>query len=165
MNCRPKGSEAHVGKRGCRFVTLTSRIDERYFASVQTSQTRAGDRRIREDILRDPRYPVHRIADRLLPYLQVLVEQFHPQQVILFGSYACGRPSPESDVDLIIVKELQQSPVRELAEVLKAWRTLRWQGTPLPFELILESPVDHQRRSQRFGSFYADAVGSGLRLV
>ena len=42
---------------------------------------------IREYVLRDPRYPVHRIADRLLPYLKVLVEQFHPEQVILFGSY------------------------------------------------------------------------------
>ena len=30
---------------------------------------------IREDVLRDPRYPVHKIADQLLPYLQVLVEQ------------------------------------------------------------------------------------------
>jgi len=38
---------------------------------------------IREDVLRDPRYPVHRIADRLLPYLKVLVEQFQPEQVIL----------------------------------------------------------------------------------
>ena len=47
---------------------------------------------IREDVLRDPRYPVHRIADRLLPYLRVLVEQFRPAQVILFGSYACGQP-------------------------------------------------------------------------
>ena len=28
---------------------------------------------IREDVLRDPRHPVHRIADRLLPYLRVLV--------------------------------------------------------------------------------------------
>ena len=47
---------------------------------------------IREDTLRDPRYPVHRIADRLLPYLRVLVEQFKPEQVILFGSYAYGNP-------------------------------------------------------------------------
>ena len=30
---------------------------------------------IREDVLRDPRYPVHQIADTLLPYLRVLVEK------------------------------------------------------------------------------------------
>ena len=57
---------------------------------------------IREDVLRDARYPVHQIAERLLPYLRVLVEQFHPQQVILFGSYAYGAPNEHSDVDLLV---------------------------------------------------------------
>ena len=47
---------------------------------------------IREDVLRDPRYPVRRIADQLVPYLKVIVEQFHPEQVILFGSYSVGFP-------------------------------------------------------------------------
>jgi len=42
--------------------------------------------RIVEGSLRDSRYPVHQIADKLLPYLRVLTEQFHPEQVILFGS-------------------------------------------------------------------------------
>src|SRR5579862_3503113 len=76
--------------------------------------------RIRDDVLRDPRYPVHRIADKLRPYLRVLVEQFHPDQIILFGSYACGQPDEHSDVDLLIVKTLRQSPVRESVEILKA---------------------------------------------
>jgi hypothetical protein len=120
---------------------------------------------IREDILQDSRYPVHRIADRLRPYLQVLMEQFHPRQVILFGSYACGQPDAHSDVDLIIVKELQQSPVRELVAILKAWRPIRWRGESLPFELLLETPAHHERRAAQAGSFYAEAVRTGLRLA
>jgi hypothetical protein len=28
------------------------------------------------------------------------VERFHPQQVILFGSHACGTPTPDNDVGL-----------------------------------------------------------------
>ena len=39
--------------------------------------------RIRESVLRDPRYPVSRIADRLLPYLQILDERFSPVRCIL----------------------------------------------------------------------------------
>ena len=87
---------------------------------------------LREDVLRDPRYPVHRIADRLLPYLRVLVEQFHPQQMILFGSYAYGHPTEHSDVDLLVVKEMTASGVREAAAILKAWRPIRWAGSSLP---------------------------------
>jgi len=119
---------------------------------------------IREDVLRDPRYPVHKIADRLLPYLRVLVEQFKPQQVILFGSYAYGRPGEDSDVDLLVIKSLEQSPVREAAEILRAWRPIRWQGDSLPFELLIETPANHSIRRTKRGSFYSEVVRSGLQL-
>jgi uncharacterized protein len=120
---------------------------------------------IREDALRDPRYPAHKIADKLLPYLRVLVEQFHPQQVILFGSYACGQPDEHSDVDLLVVKDKQASGVREAMEIMKAWRPIRWQGGSLPFELLIETPANHEHRARQQGSFYAEVVRSGLRLV
>jgi predicted nucleotidyltransferase len=120
---------------------------------------------IREQALRDPRYPVHRIADKLLPYLRVLVENFKPQLVILFGSYAYGQPDQHSDVDLLIVKELNRSPVREAAEIMRAWRSVRWQGDSLPFELVIESPASHSVRLSRRGSFYSDVVQNGLRLA
>lgn len=120
---------------------------------------------LREEVLRDGRFPVHKIADRLLPYLRVLVEQFQPQQVILFGSYAYGQPDEHSDVDLIIVKDLKQSAVRELRAILKAWRSLRWGGNSMPFELVIETPASHERRTSQPGSFYAEAVRRGLRLA
>ncbi len=116
-------------------------------------------------MLRDPRYPVHRIADQLMPYLRVLVEQFRPEQIILFGSHACGQPDRHSDVDLIIVKPLDRSPTRELVEILKAWRPIRWAGHSLPFELVIETPLNHEQRAKRPGSFYAEAVRTGLRLA
>ena len=94
-------------------------------ASTKTIGIDSNGLAIREDVLRDPQYPVHRIADRLLPYLRVLVEQFHPQQIILFGSYACGHPDEHSDVDLLVVKDMTGSGVRESAAILKAWRPLR----------------------------------------
>ena len=120
---------------------------------------------LREDVLRDPRYPVHRIADRLLPYLRVLVEDFQPEQVILFGSYAYGSPDLNSDVDLVVVKEMNQTGAREAAAILKAWRPIRWQSVSLPFELVIETPASHVARSQDKGSFYSEAVRLGLRLV
>lgn len=32
-----------------------------------------------------------------------IAEKFRPQKIILFGSYARGKPRPESDVDLLVV--------------------------------------------------------------
>jgi hypothetical protein len=120
---------------------------------------------LREDVLHDHRFPVHKIADHLLPYLHVLLDQFRPEQVILFGSYACGQPNCHSDVDLLIVKDLKQSPVREAAQILKAWRPLRWSGDSIPFELLIETPFNHEDRARKQGLFYAEVVRSGVRLA
>ncbi len=120
---------------------------------------------IREEVLRDPRYPVHKIADQLLPYLQVLVEQFHPEQVILFGSYAYGEPNRDSDVDLLVVKEVASSGVDESRNILKAWRPVRWLGNRLPVELLVVSPQRHAERLQKNGAFYTTIVNQGLRLA
>ena len=40
--------------------------------------------------------------------LQKLVTEYDPQKVILFGSHAYGKPQPDSDVDLLIIKETKE---------------------------------------------------------
>jgi len=40
------------------------------------------DKRIHEEVLRDIRYPLHRIAGKLLPCLRVLADQFQPEKVV-----------------------------------------------------------------------------------
>jgi predicted nucleotidyltransferase len=120
---------------------------------------------IREDVLRDPHYPVHRIADELLPYLRVLVEQFQPEQVILFGSYAYGQPDEHSDVDLLIIKELEQSSLREAVAIRQAWRPVRASVGSLPFDLIVISPNDHKRRLAHSAGFYDEIVRRGIQLA
>lgn len=120
---------------------------------------------IREDHLRDPSHPVHRIADRLLPYLEVLVDQFHPEKIMLFGSYAYGIPDSNSDVDLLVVKDIKGSAISEKRDILKAWRNLRWSGDPLPLELLVVSPSDHELRVSQGGGFYRTVVTKGLPLL
>ena len=64
---------------------------------------------IREDVLKDTRYPLHQIGVRLLPYLRVLCDKFRPERVVVFGSYAHGTPDRDSDVDLLVVKRIHKS--------------------------------------------------------
>lgn len=120
---------------------------------------------IREDILRDTRYPVHRIADRLLPYLKVLVEQFHPEQVILFGSYAYGAPNEHSDVDLLVIKPIQQSRIKDKVAMRSAWWPLLRQGSPLSFDLLLAKPEESTKMAADAGSYYGNIIRRGLQVV
>ena len=118
-----------------------------------------------ETTLRDPRYPVHAIADRLLPYLRVLVEQFAPQQVILFGSYAYGHPDAHSDVDLLVVKEIETSTLKDKISIRRAWCNMARREPLLPFDLILVSPERHRERLNHSAGFYDEIARKGLVLV
>jgi predicted nucleotidyltransferase len=120
---------------------------------------------IHEDMLRDPRYPVHKIADQLLPYLQILVEQFRPEQIILFGSYAYGEPTPDSDVDLLVVKEIANSSVSDATSIRRAVRHLRHSVANLPLDIMVRAPADWHRRIRNGGSFHTEIAQRGLRLV
>ncbi|HJS18165.1 MAG TPA: nucleotidyltransferase domain-containing protein [Anaerolineales bacterium] len=42
------------------------------------------------------RSQIHKYADRI-------ARQFHPHKIILFGSYAYGKPTEDSDVDLLVI--------------------------------------------------------------
>ena len=120
---------------------------------------------IREEVLRDPRYPVHKIADQLLPYLQVLVEQFHPEQVILFGSYAYGEPNSDSDVDLLVVKAIDRNSTADATAIRKALRPLRHYGTNLPLDIMVRAPGDFRQRVEMGGAFHAEIAHRGLILA
>jgi uncharacterized protein len=67
--------------------------------------------------------PIH-LRDRI-PFAAIedvvrqIANRFHPNQIILFGSYAYGNPRPESDVDLMVVMETSMGETRQGVEILK----------------------------------------------
>lgn len=127
--------------------------------------TTADSPRLRKSVLRDSGHPVHTIADHLEPYLQVILDEFQPEQVILFGSYANGKPTPDSDVDLLIVKDDSGSPVAEATRIRRAIRHLRHSGTNLPLDIMVKSPADWRQRLQQRGSLHTEIATKGLRLI
>ncbi|MBN1472924.1 MAG: nucleotidyltransferase domain-containing protein [Syntrophaceae bacterium] len=48
---------------------------------------------------------------------QQIGEEFHPQRVILFGSYAKGQPTKDSDVDFLIITPVEKRPVDKSVEI------------------------------------------------
>ena len=121
--------------------------------------------RIRENILRDSRYPVHGIADKLIPYLKLLVERFDPDQVVLFGSYAYGNPTKDSDVDLLVVKKTEKSPREEASAIRKAFQPLRRSVANLAFDIMVRDPEDLQERIAKGGAFHSAIIRNGIRLA
>ncbi len=47
-----------------------------------------------------------------------IVDAFHPEQIILFGSYAYGQPTETSDVDLLVIMPLEGRGVWKAIEIV-----------------------------------------------
>lgn len=61
---------------------------------------------------------------------------YQPEQIILFGSHAYGTPTPESDVDLLIVMDYEGSSVEQ---AIKMRADL---GLVTPMDLLIRAPKE-----------------------
>ena len=120
---------------------------------------------IREDVLKDTRYPLHQIAGRLLPYLRVLRDKFHPERVVVFGSYAHGTPDRDSDVDLLVVKRINKSRIKDKLEIRSAWWPILKQGDPISFDLMLAEPEDCNPIGEEGNTYLGRILANGVRVL
>lgn len=88
-----------------------------------------------------------------------IVREFSPQKVILFGSYAYGTPTEDSDVDLLVVMEIPQSQTRRQAVEIR-------QRIPRRFrmDLIVRSPEEIAYRVAHNDWFLREATQLGQVL-
>ncbi len=54
-----------------------------------------------------------------------IVVSYNPSKIILFGSYAYGKPTEESDIDLFIIKETEKRRTDRFCEVRKILRDIQ----------------------------------------
>ena len=87
-----------------------------------------------------------------------IVERFHPQKVILFGSYAYGTPTPDSDVDLLVVME---TPLRHVEQAVEIRKTVDF---PFPVDLLVRTPQHIAERVALGDGFLREVLTKGVIL-
>lgn len=85
-------------------------------------------------------------------------EVFQPSRVFLFGSYAHGTPTPDSDVDLFIVLPFEGRPVDKSVEIRMKIRP------PFPVDLIIRTPEKVRERLEMGDDFIKDILETGKVL-
>jgi predicted nucleotidyltransferase len=85
-----------------------------------------------------------------------IAERFDPDCIILFGSYAYGRPHPYSDVDLLVVLTTNE---RTRAKQLEITRAL----SPHPFgmDILVRTPEQLRERIAMGDYFLREIVTKG----
>ena len=91
-------------------------------------------------------------------FVDQVVRQFRPAKVILFGSYAYGQPTDDSDVDLMLIMP-HKGPAAHMATRVRL-------ACPrsFPMDLIVRSPAEVRRRLARGDSFLQDVTARGVVL-
>jgi predicted nucleotidyltransferase len=70
-----------------------------------------------------------------------LVAGFHPEQIILFGSWAWGQPAQDSDVDLMVIVSASDEPPTDRAS--RAYRCLG--DIRVPTDILVRTRAEVER--------------------
>lgn len=84
-----------------------------------------------------------------------IVEQFKPTKIILFGSYAYGAPSDDSDVDVLVIMPLEGRCARKSAEILIAT------DPHFPIDLLVRTPEQIMTRIALGDFFIREIIEKG----
>lgn len=84
-----------------------------------------------------------------------IAREFHPHKIILFGSYAYGKPTWDSDVDLLVVMPFKGRPNRQAVKIRSRI------DTPVALELLVRTPQHISRRLAMGDSFMRDIIARG----
>lgn len=90
-----------------------------------------------------------------------IVEGYQPDRIILFGSYAYGEPTEDSDLDLLVVKSgIGLSRVERAVAV----RQLLWSPGMPSMDIIVRSPEEVAEAAEVRFTIEAQALKSGRVL-
>ncbi len=86
-----------------------------------------------------------------------VAEQFHPDKIILFGSYAYGTPHEDSDVDILVIMPTWN-------QIAQAVRIDCAFDPPFPLDLIVRTPREMKWRLEEGDLFHTEIVSKGKLL-
>ncbi len=80
-------------------------------------------------------------------FARQIARQFNPHKIILFGSYAYGKPTADSDVDMLVIMPFEGKSAYKATEILLAT------DPRFPIDLLVRTPEQIKTRVE-LGDFF-----------
>ena len=103
---------------------------------------------------------------RKTPVGQALQQAVHkiagalkPEKIILFGSFAYGKPTPDSDVDLLIILKTELPPKERSWQVSKLLIP-----RPFPLDILVKTPEEIALALEDKDYFIQEIISKGIIL-
>ena len=90
-------------------------------------------------------------------YCEAIAREFKPQKIILFGSYAYGSPTEDSDVDVMVI--MRSRPRRNCRPSLQIRRRI---SAGFPVDILVREPREITQRLRWGDSFIEEIMENGL---
>ncbi len=84
---------------------------------------------------------------------QRIADKFNPEKIILFGSYASGNASNNSDLDLLIVKDTDLPRHRRSFDIHKSLI-----GLMIPIDILVYTKKEFEEEKKEKSSFLNSAI-------
>jgi uncharacterized protein len=91
------------------------------------------------------------------------IKEFDPEKIILFGSYANGNPTEDSDVDLLVVKE-NEPALRNLRIAIRSKLFDIYYNNKFELDLFVDNEEHINYRKNIGDMFYEELLTKGKVL-
>jgi len=78
--------------------------------------------------------------DSIHALIERIIQAYRPERIVLFGSYAYGMPTVDSDVDLLVVLPFEGKGARKAVEILNTV------NPEFPVDLLVRTPEQVRQR-------------------
>ncbi len=83
--------------------------------------------------------------------VKIISKHYKPEKIILFGSFAWGKPNKDSDVDIFIIKNTKENRFKRQ---LKVRRLIKGE---IPADILVYTPKEVKKRIE-LGDFFIEEI-------
>ena len=100
------------------------------------------------------------VAETLPGAIERIVSKLKPEKIILFSSYAYGNPTPDSDVDLLVI---MKTSAREIDRYIAVSNLLY--PRQFPVDILVKTPKEVEAASRKKGNFFMREILSKGKVI
>lgn len=89
------------------------------------------------------------VAETLPGAIERIVSKLKPEKIILFGSYAYGNPTPDSDVDLLVIMNTKAKDVDRYVAVSNLLYPRQF-----PVDILVKTPTEIKAEAHKKSNFF-----------
>ncbi|NLO05014.1 MAG: nucleotidyltransferase domain-containing protein [candidate division WS1 bacterium] len=104
-----------------------------------------------------PKVQAGDLPEAVREVIRKIVEGYDPEKIIIFGSYARGDARPDSDLDVLVVKDTEERWIDRVVEV-----SLLCTPRVIPMDILVKTPDEVQHMLDRRSLFMHTIMNDGV---